>query len=91
MKRLLRLTLYGRVQGITLRQNAAAKALELELTGFIRNNQNGSVSLVIQGEEDSITHFLQWMQSETRPWKITQSKNAWSTALGDFSTFEIWW
>ena len=51
----------GRVQGVGFRYAAGRQAKLLELTGWIRNNQNGTVEGVIQGSDEKIQLMLGWL------------------------------
>lgn len=36
------------------------KADELSLTGFVKNEADGTVALEVQGDEDALTQFEKW-------------------------------
>ena len=46
----VRLLIHGRVQGVFFRASAQQKAVELELSGWVRNNSDGSVEILAEGE-----------------------------------------
>ncbi|PNR98509.1 acylphosphatase [Petrotoga olearia] len=46
--------LYGRVQGVGLRHFLRVNGLRLQLEGYVRNLPDGSVEVVVQGEEEKI-------------------------------------
>lgn len=50
----------GDVQGVFFRHNAAKMAKSLKLTGYTENKQDGSVSLFVQGNIDSVKEFINW-------------------------------
>ena len=49
---------YGQVQGVGFRYHASHGARGLDLTGFVRNEYDGSVYMEIQGEEALIDQLL---------------------------------
>lgn len=49
---------YGRVQGVGFRYTAYHIAQALRLTGWVRNEYDGSVSCEVQGERADIDEFL---------------------------------
>lgn len=55
---------YGRVQGVGFRYNAHYSALKLGLTGWVRNDWDGSVEMEIQGSEAQIQRLLSMLNSE---------------------------
>ncbi len=48
----------GRVQGVGYRYSTARKAETLSLTGWCRNNPDGSVAAVFEGERDQIETMI---------------------------------
>ena len=54
---------YGSVQGVGFRYTARQAANALGLTGWVRNEYDGSVSAEIQGDRDSIQEWLRMVNS----------------------------
>jgi acylphosphatase len=50
----------GKVQGVYFRASAKEKADELNITGFVRNEQDGSVYIEAEGHDDSLKKFIEW-------------------------------
>lgn len=50
----------GKVQGVYFRASAKAKADELNLTGFVRNEKDGSVYIEAEGESENMNQFVAW-------------------------------
>lgn len=48
----------GRVQGVGFRATVAGAARHFAVTGWVRNEPDGSVRLVAEGEADEIERFL---------------------------------
>lgn len=48
----------GLVQGVGFRWTTQMIAQELGITGTVKNNPDGSVSIVAQGEEFPLEHFI---------------------------------
>ncbi len=59
MKRYI-ITVTGKVQGVFFRDTARQVATQLGLTGFARNEPDGSVYIEVEGEEPVLDKFLQW-------------------------------
>lgn len=49
---------YGRVQGVGFRYTARHAAAGLDLTGWVKNNEDGSVEMEVQGENHRISQML---------------------------------
>lgn len=52
------LLIYGRVQGVYYRAWCHETAITMNLRGWVRNRKDGSVEVVITGDEDSVTKFI---------------------------------
>ena len=49
---------YGRVQGVGFRYTAKYLARSLELTGWVKNDWDGTVTMEVQGREQLINKLL---------------------------------
>lgn len=58
--KLIKIKVTGKVQGVFFRKNTAQKANELNLTGTVKNESDGSVSIVAQGEEKNLNTLVEW-------------------------------
>lgn len=54
---------HGRVQGVGFRFTVDQKALELGLTGWVRNCYDGSVEACFQGENALILQLVEYMHT----------------------------
>lgn len=59
MKR-YRIKVKGKVQGVFYRSSAQAKAKELGLSGWVKNEEDGSVLMEAEGEEAKLEKMLEW-------------------------------
>lgn len=50
----------GRVQGVFFRSSAKREADRLRLSGFARNEPDGSVTIEAEGDERDVTMFTEW-------------------------------
>jgi acylphosphatase len=51
---------FGKVHGVYYRQSAQKKAIELEITGKVRNKPNGTVFIRATGNEEKIMALVKW-------------------------------
>ena len=51
----------GRVQGVWFRKYTKDRAETLKLSGFARNEIDGSVYIEVEGEEDQLVEFIDWL------------------------------
>lgn len=56
----LNINIRGKVQGVFFRASTQEKADELGLTGFVRNESDGSVYVEAEGSEESLKLFAEW-------------------------------
>lgn len=54
---------HGTVQGVGFRYSTQREALQLGLTGYARNLDDGSVEVVACGEADKIEQLTAWLKA----------------------------
>ncbi len=54
------ITVYGRVQGVGFRWSVQRKATETGLTGYVKNQPDGSVLIRVEGEEYQVGRLIEW-------------------------------
>ncbi|UOQ55074.1 acylphosphatase [Hymenobacter cellulosivorans] len=55
-----RLLIHGRVQGVFFRQSTRAEAQRLGLTGYARNNADGTVTIEAEGSTAALDELETW-------------------------------
>ena len=55
-----RIIIRGRVQGVYFRASAKDKAVELGLTGEVRNMEDESVEVLVAGEAQRVEQLIAW-------------------------------
>jgi acylphosphatase len=63
MTKRLSITVNGRVQGVFFRWSAKEQAERLGLTGFVRNEPDGTVRVEVQGQEGALGGFIEWCKA----------------------------
>lgn len=58
MSQSLKIQVSGRVQGVLFRDFTRRQARSLGLVGFVMNKNDGSVEIVVKGEEEKINHLI---------------------------------
>jgi len=56
-------SVFGKVQAVFFRQSSLSKAEEIGLSGWIKNNSDGSVSGCAQGNEAQLDLWKNWLHS----------------------------
>ncbi len=82
----------GRVQGVGFRSFVAACAHATRVTGFVRNMPDRSVSIVAEGENDCMSHFLAMVKAPGDPYIQVETLDVTrEAATGEFPGFGIRW
>jgi acylphosphatase len=55
-----RAVVHGRVQGVFYRASAEQEARRLGVGGWVRNREDGTVELVVEGEDSAVEQMLAW-------------------------------
>jgi acylphosphatase len=79
----------GRVQGVGFRHTTVSLAQELSLTGWVKNEFDGSVSLVAEGAENQLMDLLQGVRRSHLGRYITNELVRRSAATGEFTGFGV--
>lgn len=82
----LQLQIRGRVQGVGYRAAMVDKALELGVTGWVRNRRDGCVEAVVCGNEDALRAVVAW--AHVGPSLASVSAVAVTGVEAAFDTFE---
>lgn len=88
MKR-LRIRVFGDVQGVFYRHFAKEEANKFNIKGWIRNDPDGSVFIVAEGEEKDVDQFLERCKEGTPMATIDKVDVNLEEFVGDMETFEI--
>uniref|UniRef100_A0A7J3ZK60 Acylphosphatase n=1 Tax=Fervidicoccus fontis TaxID=683846 RepID=A0A7J3ZK60_9CREN len=83
------LRIYGRVQGVFFRAHMRDKALEHGVTGWVRNNPDGSVEAVIEGDLESVMRVVCWALRGPPLARVERVVLEWQKYTGEFSEFRI--
>jgi acylphosphatase len=73
----------GRVQGVGFRWWTRARALELGLTGWALNLDDGRVEVVAEGPRPACEALLAALRSTATPGRVQLVVEQWSTARGE--------
>ncbi len=63
MLQTISITVSGKVQGVYFRQSAKEKAIQLGLTGLVKNLRDGNVHILITGTPEQLESFKDWCKT----------------------------
>jgi acylphosphatase len=79
----------GRVQGVGFRYATRNVAMGFEVTGAVRNLEDGRVELVAEGSKEELDAFLVAIREAEVGRFIRQEQVCWAEAKNEFRGFEI--
>ena len=85
----IRIEYAGRVQGVGLRHAVKTVATGYDVTGWVRNLEDGRVELVAEGVHEELEAFQAAIPEAGLRRLIKQEKANWETASGEFRGFAI--
>ncbi len=89
VKRRVNIRVRGRVQGVFFRASTHEKAIELGLSGWVRNNPDGSVQIVAEGDGEALNSLVRWSSSGPVHAQVTESEVNWEQYVGEFEDFTL--
>ena len=79
----------GEVQGVGYRYFVRKVAIGLPLSGFIRNDADGTVTVVAEGSEKVLKEFLETVGEGPAQAEVDDVEVTWSMAFGGFEGFSV--
>lgn len=79
----------GHVQGVGFRFTTIRIATRFDITGYVRNEEDGSVCCVAEGDEAVLLEFLRAIRLSPLGRYIQAETAAWSEATGQFNDFDV--
>jgi len=92
MKKSVKFTINGTVQGVFFRQFCKEKADSLALKGYVRNLESGDVEVLVEGDKDKIEEIFKILKqgpphAQIRDIKIEEKR--WSGEFKDFTIMKF--
>ena len=79
----------GRVQGVGFRYFTQRQAVELNLTGWVRNQPDGSVELLAKGEVSALERLLQRLEAGPIGSRVDKVDSQWLQVTEEFKGFKV--
>lgn len=89
MQKRVTLKIYGRVQGVFFRHESSKRASVFRLSGYARNEPDGTVIIVAEGAEPQLKEFIEWCREGPRLAAVERVETLWQAATGEFDDFTI--
>ncbi len=79
----------GLVQGVGVRFSINKRSRELKLSGWVRNESDGTVSAIVEGDEKDLAVLIGYCKNGLKFAKVMSVEVEWCKAFGGFKDFEI--
>ncbi len=79
----------GRVQGVFFRDSTMRRALELGLTGWVKNLPDGKVEAVFCGDRSVCEEALKYVHTGPRAARVSKVEHRWEPDEESFASFEV--
>lgn len=79
----------GRVQGVGFRNFTRTRARRLGVTGWVRNERDGSVRLEAEGDREALDALVEAIQHGPRMAQVENVELDWSDATDAFEAFRV--
>lgn len=89
MKSRIHIVIYGIVQGVGYRYSTYRKALQLGITGWVRNKSDGSVEAVFEGSREKLEEMLLWCRKGPPGAYVSEIDIQWEEGDERYNSFEI--
>lgn len=80
---------HGLVQGVNYRYFVQRNAESLEISGYVRNLDDGSVEVVAEGEKDKLTQLIAKLKAGPRAARVDDVDVTWLKDVERYSRFEV--
>lgn len=89
MKKRIECKVTGRVQMVMYRDFACRTARKLGLQGTVKNNDDGSVTAIAEGEEAKLAKYVEYLNRGSVLAHVEHVETIWGDVKGEFSQFII--
>ena len=86
---LLKLKVFGDVQGVWYRASTAGVARDLKLKGYAKNLSDDSVEVVATGSEENLLKLKKWCEQGSKHSNVERMEEEWSESEERFEDFEV--
>jgi acylphosphatase len=84
-----RVIITGWVQGVFFRATLLEKASAANVKGWVRNNRDGSVEAVLEGDHNGVERVIRWCHRGPGGAVVENVQVADENYTGEFTTFSI--
>jgi acylphosphatase len=82
---------HGDVQGVGFRYFVQRRAQQIGLSGWVRNNDDGTVELVAEGTRTQLEDLRRILEDGPSLARVDRVETKWSEGTGNLGRFELAW
>ena len=79
----------GRVQAVGFRAFVQQNAMQIGVTGWVRNVGYDTVEAVAEGTKEQVEVFLQMVKRGPMGSRVDESRKEWERVTGEFESFRV--
>ena len=79
----------GRVQGVFFRQSTRVMAIKNNVTGWVKNLNDGRVEIVAEGETQNIDNLIIWCKTGPANSRVDEFELSEENFTSEFENFEV--
>ena len=88
-KKLYKIKVLGKVQGVYFRQSTKIQALQIGVSGWVKNLDDGSVFIHAEGNESQLNELVDWCKRGSATAKVDKVEIVEISPASGFETFYI--
>lgn len=85
----LRVLVKGKVQGVFFRQTMKVMAMKKNVTGWVKNLEDGRVEAVMEGDYDKVSELVEWSHGGPANARVEDVEIRNEKYTGEFSKFDV--
>ena len=89
VKQCVHILVTGKVQGVFFRQATRVAAIKYNVTGWVKNLDDGRVEILIEGEDKSVDSVMAWCNYGPANSRVDNIEVTNEDYSGNFESFEV--
>ena len=79
----------GRVQGVYFREQTRKGAKKLDISGWVKNLEDGRVEAIFEGEKGKVEKMIDWVRQGPAFANVKDIELEWQEHKGEFKNFKV--
>ncbi len=83
------LIIEGRVQGVWFRDSTRTEAVKFNLTGWVKNRNDGNVEVIAEGPKEKVERLVEWCHHGPPSARVSRVNRKEEGYTGEFNSFRV--